>query len=335
MNLTLNSKQYFHTLDFLRGLAALMVVLFHYSNGMLPTISDQQVSEVLSYGKYGVQIFFVISGFIIPYSMENRNYTQKNFFRNLLRRFLRIDPPSYVAMMLSISLYYTVVAIAGRGINGIEWPGLSLLSVFANLTYTVPFLDTDWFNPVFWTLAIELQFYIIIGVVLPLFKAKKHLSNLTILCVMLALGFVRYHWFFQYSSFFVLGLLVFLVKKKELNLYYFLVFLLLTFFSCYLQRGFSEFAFGLVTFIAIACNWSINTKISTFLGMISYSLYIIHPICGPAIEMVAKRLVDLTIFIENKSLFLVLYTVLAILCAWVFYLIVEKPFLNFSKKINY
>ena len=63
-------------LDLLRGVAALAVCLFHFDyDGALGIPS---VSHVLSYGYLGVQMFFVISGFIIPYSMLRSGYRIKN-----------------------------------------------------------------------------------------------------------------------------------------------------------------------------------------------------------------------------------------------------------------
>ena len=59
-------------LDLLRGLAALAVCIFHFDHD--GALGVPSVSRVLSYGYLGVQMFFVISGFIIPYSMLRSGY---------------------------------------------------------------------------------------------------------------------------------------------------------------------------------------------------------------------------------------------------------------------
>ena len=55
------------------------------------------------------------------------------------------------------------------------------------MTYTVDYLHTDWFNPVFWTLAIEFQFYLIIGLVFPLLFAKNKIIIIALLFAFLGI----------------------------------------------------------------------------------------------------------------------------------------------------
>src|SRR5260370_24791289 len=83
------SEQIF-TVEALRGIAALSVTWFHMTN----TYSLDWVRYSGFYGWLGVEMFFVISGFIIPYSLHRSHYKLAYFPRFLLRRLLRLAPPS-------------------------------------------------------------------------------------------------------------------------------------------------------------------------------------------------------------------------------------------------
>ncbi|MGB0839550.1 MAG: acyltransferase family protein [Chitinophagales bacterium] len=327
-------REHINLLDFLRGFAALGVVLFHFSNSTLPTIKPNYLTDIFFYGQYGVQVFFVISGFIIPYSMFRSGYQINNYFRSLGRRFVRICPPSYVSILLSFALYFAAILIVKRPINGMEWPGFSFTAIFGNLTYTVPYLDTTWFNPVFWTLAIEFQFYFLIGFLLPLLVSQRKELIFLSLCALLALSFIDLEWFFRYASFFVLGICLFLKRTKRLPLPYIHGLIVLSLLCCGYTRGLVELTAGILAFTLIWVNANIDWRWTNFLGKISYSLYITHSVVGLAAEIVLKRIVDIHIYPIGKIVMLFVYTGICIAFAALFFKLVEQPFIRYSKKIK-
>jgi peptidoglycan/LPS O-acetylase OafA/YrhL len=77
-----------HVIEALRGIASLGVALFHFS-GQLSTYVPQLISSM---GWVGVDIFFVISGFVIPYSIAGRSYSVTDFPRFICRRLVRLEP---------------------------------------------------------------------------------------------------------------------------------------------------------------------------------------------------------------------------------------------------
>jgi peptidoglycan/LPS O-acetylase OafA/YrhL len=325
-------KKHINILDFLRAIAALCVVFYHFN---IPFVNPNLLSNITFYGQYGVQIFFVISGFIIPYSMHWNNYTISDYFKNLMRRYVRIDPPSYIAFLLIIGLYYLAIILVNRPIRGMEWPGINFTSIFGNLTYTVPYLNTIWFNPVYWTLAIEFQFYILIGLLLPLIMRKNNLlTSVTLIAIML-IGYQNYIWFFRYASFFVMGLLIFTMREKLIDrrLIYLLFFISISF--CYSQNGIAEFLFGLSTFLVILSGIDFQFKLTTFLGKISYSLYITHLFVLYVLKIVSKRIIDISKFENSKLIIFFLFVGIAIASAYIFYKIIEEPFIKLSKRIKY
>ena len=82
------------SVDCLRGIAVGMVVLMHLFVGANSGLKGGQIIEpVLRYGWLGVDVFFVISGFIIPFSLHRSGYQIGQFGRFLLKRIIRLDPP--------------------------------------------------------------------------------------------------------------------------------------------------------------------------------------------------------------------------------------------------
>src|SRR5471030_1551501 len=79
------------SIQYLRGLAALGVVFCHYDS--------------FGFGQLGVFVFFLISGFIIVYSLTMSQYEPRFIFRFLLRRSVRIDPSYFAVVVLTILLF--------------------------------------------------------------------------------------------------------------------------------------------------------------------------------------------------------------------------------------
>ena len=90
-------------IHYLRGVASLAVAWFHLTNQWKDGV---QVSG--SYGWLGVEAFFVISGFVIPYSISvnYKTYSTSAFVSFMSRRVLRIEVPYIVSMIVTMMLGY-------------------------------------------------------------------------------------------------------------------------------------------------------------------------------------------------------------------------------------
>ncbi|CAL9482134.1 hypothetical protein SUDANB105_03040 [Streptomyces sp. enrichment culture] len=152
-----------YVLDGIRLLAALLVVLHHYAgtnrvNQPGNAIWGRPVSELMpswfrvaSFGWIGVEIFFVISGFVICMSCWGR--TPKDFF---VSRVIRLYPAYWFGV-----LFTTAVLVALPGV----WERLPVREVLFNLTMLQQGSDIPNVDLVYWTLWSELRFYLLFLVV--------------------------------------------------------------------------------------------------------------------------------------------------------------------------
>src|SRR5882672_4406678 len=102
-NLNPEKKIRLSSLDFLRGISACGVMLFHYTIETSINISDNNPLRIIgSYGHWGVIVFFVVSGFVIPYAMHSNAYEIKAIGKFLLKRSLRIEIPFLSMVVLEV-----------------------------------------------------------------------------------------------------------------------------------------------------------------------------------------------------------------------------------------
>lgn len=316
-NLKINTG-YIPILNILRAVASLAVVFMHMSYAS--KLDKLPLGDILHYGQQGVAVFFVISGFIIPYSLWNSKYTIDQFFKYILKRSIRIDPP-YLLVLLLCLIYGYFFSI---------YPFNFLKFVF-HLAYLIPFSQYDWYQSVFWTLGIEFQFYILIGLAFGFLKN----SNIKLVCVVLLLiGATGY--FVDHSRnfilgnihYFVIGILCFLYKKNRVS--FKLTHLMLIVLSAFLMLKISMVTglVGYVTAIAIL-HLKFSSLVTDFLGRIYYSLYLIH-------SLAAEFMLTIFYFLNKLNpypLFLILIF-FNIVIATIFYYLIEEPALNWAAKIK-
>ena len=155
----------------MRGLAALSVCLFHFTNGVPDFLPDGDIVKQLgSFGFLGVQVFFVISGFVIPLSMRARGYQLGDVFTFMVRRLKRLEPPYFASILLVIALH--LISSSVPGFKG-EAFTLTWQQALARIAYLNAVLDLGWLSPVFWALAIEFQFYLFIALLFPLLNHER------------------------------------------------------------------------------------------------------------------------------------------------------------------
>ncbi|MEG2805480.1 acyltransferase [Stenotrophomonas sp.] len=153
-------------LDALRGLAAVYVVLFHVMAMPAPALATGSIlGAVLAMGGSGVALFFVISAFSLAYTMPRHARTPRPLLSFYLHRVFRIAPLFFV--LLAFSLWRD-----GRGSHaGHPWP-----EILANLTFTFN-LFKGWEAGIVWAswaIGVEMLFYAVFPLLFGLITRPLH-----------------------------------------------------------------------------------------------------------------------------------------------------------------
>jgi len=273
-------------IDVLRGAAAFSVCIFHFSRNHFLGVGG--VEQIAQEGYLGVDAFFVISGFVIPLALWKAQFNPSQFAHFLFARLLRLYPAFLAAAVSTILLWYG--SSLAPGFKG-SAPHFTLHGLITNATLTCDVFGDEWLVPVFWTLAIEAQYYIVIALTFPLIVSPKPVVRFATLASWMGVPLVC-SWkaaLFPYCGLFVLGILVFsqsfgfLSKKSGAA---FAAFALGV--QC-LSGGFASAIVGGCSYCFILYTPEIKIAPLIALGSVSYSLYLLHvPIGGRVINLSAR-----------------------------------------------
>lgn len=288
----------FRELDGLRGIAAFVVVLYHYTvqhSAFFP--EDPASSMVLPWGKYGVQLFFLVSGFVILMTAW-RARRPSDF---VISRVSRLYPPYW------LSLVFVVAVMAVFPIRGFptDWD-----VVLVNLTMVQRWLMVPNVVDVYWTLGVEMQFYVVILLLLLLTRCRLSIRVILTAAVLWAavswavvlvaftqttsnpqldptwVKLLNNATIAEYGPLFIMGMVMFLVRTGHLNSWWALPVTLSTVANGALLRGWEHGA--LTAAVCIVFVIVVLRERTRFLlwkpvqwyGKISYSLYIVHSVPG-------------------------------------------------------
>ena len=347
----------------LRGIAILMVFLIHSGGGGLREISSSG-DRAVSMGMYGVDIFFVISGFTIFYQFYSRNYSIINFLKI---RLLRVSIPYFPII---IFMYFYVI-FGGNFTN--NWAiiynngEISLLNLITHLFY-LSYINEVFANTIIgieWTLSIEVFFYVVLGFMIVNLK-KLDTINKTFFWMILfffisVLGIfiskftnngLLYQWMpFKYGYMFLLGGLAYhlrsklsqILEIKKLNIFSsFLIIFSIPIFLIFITTTkipnisiLNELFFAILTFILIIfvqdsakySNIFVN-KVIVSIGSISFSMYLVH------LLVINFFSLEIDSFSKNSSLNFVYLLFMTIIFSTIYYWIFElKVYRTVKSKI--
>jgi peptidoglycan/LPS O-acetylase OafA/YrhL len=283
------SPSRFQSLDGVRGLAAISVVFYHYVCRYADLYGGgYAVGEIFYFGKYGVNLFFILSGFVIYWS-ASRAHNLKGF---LVSRVSRLYP----AYLFSVMFTAAILALWPLSGRQVAWP-----QVFFNLTMFQEFFGVPHVDGVYWTLSVELCFYFIVSMLLvfgrlrwfgPLFGIVLFVSELHFFGYLKVPGIVAKLLLFSYLPYFLFGMSVYRVWVGE-NRFLFCLLCCL----CVLAAAFRDpypvavivcFIFFLFA-IFVDFRW-LRSRPLVFLGGVSYPLYLLHQNFGYVVIAEMTRL---------------------------------------------
>jgi len=319
------SKHRIKELDGLRGIAAIGVVLYHYVNRFEEKFSLDVFPKYLNFefGHYGVQLFFIISGFVIFMSIKkDTNYLPPKTF--LFRRFTRLYPTFWVCLILTFLFTLSFSPLELRA---------SYKDFMLNLTMLPKLFGGNFVDGVYWTLAVEMAFYFIILMLLVTSQMKNYLI---FGWMYLLLGFIlllKYNLvvYYLHGLLFLMGMSFYSIWQKEnVRVSYCFIFISLLLYA--LQRNVE--LFFVVAFLVVLFFLLINKKLKflsanflLILGAISYPLYLLHQNIGHTIELFL-----INKGISNSLLIIGIPFTLSFLLAYVVTFYIEKPVLKALNK---
>jgi peptidoglycan/LPS O-acetylase OafA/YrhL len=316
----------FDHIDGLRGVAALLVVLLHAWGVADPAGATYMWLLYFDVGRIGVVAFFCISGFLIPFTIEGlRTFA--------IRRASRILPAFWLSIPITMFAFWYFYAKT-----------FDLNTIALNVVMLPRFLGDTSISGVYWTLEIEVLFYILCAVLF----AFELIRNATWLLAISASGIAGLllphalvklhpeHLSFVRLTFFYIGLMtlaaVFRLWREgdlskwqarammTLGALFVLVFPLLAGATIRIQP-FLATSLGILLFLASFAAARAFT-VAVPLGRISYSLYLFHPI-------------TFLVFPTLTPLLFVPSTMLAsVVIATAVYFAIEKPGISFGHSIT-
>lgn len=342
------SERLYH-LDLIRFIAALYVVFYHfcfrgYAKDNLSILQFAPLEGISKYGYLGVDLFFIISGFVILMSVKNSDLI--DFF---ISRVTRLYPAFWFCVIVtSIIIVFFGGTIFQANLN----------QVLFNLTMLNGFFNVEHVDGVYWSLVVELKFYILIAVLL-LIKKIKYIKAfaLTLLAISIlqllipfaeapfVLKIIYYITFVRWSPYFVAGMFFYLIKSEKNSIkniipiilsylvairyaiinienrnalygYDFSTEVVLTLITCF---------FLVIFLISIDKLSFLNKKYFLYLGILTYPLYLIHQNIGFIIFNNLGNVV-------NKWLLLILVLLLMLTSSYLISKYIEKPTGKYLRK---
>jgi peptidoglycan/LPS O-acetylase OafA/YrhL len=357
-------------LDGLRGIAVLMVFLFHYGGGLKsPHFAVRLLGYLTAAGWTGVVLFFTLSGFLITGSLwdsKGNPHWLRNFYA---RRFLRILPLYYTALALSAIALFTT------------WHSLHQLRQLS--LYALFLQNTPWLEPSalaiptplplyhLWSMAVEEQFYLLWPCLLLLVRTRSSafrlcawifVSSAAFRAILFGLPQISSQSSYSFRDFllthagaFALGACLALAwrdpERKPSARFAVLVLLpglAIYILSSLISHGFSwdanlQYSLGLlgvslaaVALLALALQPGIvrhacSASALRFMGRISYGFYIFHILFQGLFDAIGRHIVHTNTGSAYQTVRLIAAFPITLLISWISFRLLETPFLRLKR----
>lgn len=348
------------SIHYLRGIAALLVVFFHFRFYLNGVYSQKDLGTILfGGGAFGVDLFFIISGFIIAMSTERKS--SPLIF--VIRRFFRIYPAFILTFLVgAYFVYYNLPTISILR---------SMFFIHKDYSLDSPSFGYNVLGPA-WTLTYEFYFYFTFVIAMSISHSYRILISTLLIIIPMILMQMTYSGYLDLSgsgspsipidtSFygvirfisspimieFIIGMVAYYLYKKSSSTGIYksistpILFTSIgVFLSLYFQNkyyGFGLQGFGVWAIILIfgflffeKHNDFNENKTLSFLGDISYSLYLTHYVVINAFDLYQPIIWSQSVGLSKFFL----ATTSCLLVAYITFNLIEKPFIKIGKSIE-
>lgn len=318
-----------NSIQYLRGLAAVLVVYYHAT--IKSVQNNLPEAEVFSFGQAGVDLFFIISGFIICFSTDKHKFTALRFLKS---RVLRIIPLYWFFTLLALVVFLVVPDLVNSsGGETVVWK--SFLLVPTEDKYLVR-------NG--WTLSYEFYFYFIFAF-FAVFFIKIGLVFLPLILLALIGYFNNVHFYFDsYLLEFAMGVISFIMYKNKVAVKYNVILLLFMMLSLLLLHLFeinsTVLFYGFIMWLVFHGSlvfeklFVVDTlkKFKSLLfklGDSSYSLYLSHAFT----LVLINKIIILTMPNVGTEIYLFILTSISIIVGHLVYVLIEINLNSYCKKL--
>lgn len=342
-----------HGIDALRGLAACGVVILHSA-----FIRPFGAPGSLGYLALGVPLFFIISAFSLSFAYDGRMRSGDDVIRYAIKRYARIAPLFYVMIL---------AWVIGLFILNHRLPAFPIILLSATFLFGLDPHSQGSIVPAGWSIGVEMLFYACFAVIIRIQSLKGH--ALLLAGSVLASGlFNSIPWakapdYFFYTHiltnapYFAFGLVGYRVYRAippvhrriighaclvaGVALIGAMIFwgphmgpATTTRVPAGLIAGWGLAFFSLVLSQALWPNPVLSNPATLFLGRISYSIYLVHPLLiyfSPLTPWLSRADVSWQVKLLGAASFAL---PAAILCGWILYHVVEKPGQNLGRRLS-
>ncbi|EPY4221797.1 TPA: acyltransferase [Klebsiella pneumoniae] len=313
-----------NSIQILRGIAALVVLLSHANHKTVQL--GIQDANIFSWGGIGVDIFFIISGFIMML-VTNKDSSKLQFISN---RIIRIIPAYWTVSFLALGVYLIAPSLVNS--SGGQ-TGIIQSFTLIKIPFDIKFLVQNG-----WTLTFEFFFYLTFIFFINRSGSQKvfltFILFLFIDIVFLSTGEgIRSFLNDPIKYEFIFGAALFLIYSGSLKEKVFGLLLIISasfaakLFSVSIAVRTIEFGLpalffvgGLISIEQLLLKYKDKIKYPLFLGEISYSLYLIHPFIIQTIAILTKKI----FFLQYSPLFYFLVILFSMIASCIFHHLIEK-----------
>lgn len=342
------SSESIEGLQYLRGVAALMVVFFHSRSYF------SSYPEWTHLGARGVDIFFVISGFIMAYTTRNISADTSPIQASLSflsKRVIRVVPMYWLALLWTSSAYWLHWIASSHSLGDLSTNLSSdMIEIFKDFAFIPHFsIDEDEQGEVFpiliqgWTLNYEMFFYALFALCL-LHRQTRLISASLILMTLFATGrFISskevFTVFYTSASLveFVIGIIVFEIYMKtrhmEFGRYGAIVFCVFGFLvlndgSHVNNKLVMGVGAALIVWSFIQVFRDVRVKALKVLGDASYSIYLFHATAFGGVRAIIKDVGLGSSGFFNAFIIIMSQVIVGVIIGIAIYYLVEKPLLK-------